>query len=257
METMNAGGYTYVSIKTASGEVVWAAGRPTAIKVGDLIDIKRDMEMKNFTSKTLGRTFDSIYFVSSLTGDAASQITYNSKSKHPDTSKPKPKSRFPSLSAPSATSRFPSLSSGVHDQGSTPRVNMNPSRAFGTGSASLSPSSHAVPSTPPSKDISVAKAEGGYTIAEIFAQSRALAGREIMVRGAVVKFNSGIMGKNWIHLQDGTGNAMAKTHDLTVTSDETTSVGQTILVKGTLAIDLDVGAGYKYPAIIERATLVK
>ena len=211
--------------------------------------------MKNFTSKTLDRTFESIYFVSSLNGSAVGQFAYNGKSKHSGFVSSKPKSRFPSLSKPSAPLRFPSLSSGVHDQGSSPRVNMNPSQAFGSGSASAS--THAVPSTPPSKDISVTKAEGGYTIAEIFAQSRALAGQEIMVRGAVVKFNSGIMGKNWIHIQDGTGNAIAKTHDLTVTTDETTSVGQTILIKGTLAIDLDVGAGYKYPAIIERATLMK
>ena len=51
-KTMNSGGYTYVSILTSSGETVWAAGRKTTIKVGEMIDLKKDMKMENFTSNT-------------------------------------------------------------------------------------------------------------------------------------------------------------------------------------------------------------
>ena len=51
----------------------------------------------------------------------------------------------------------------------------------------------------------VAKADGGYTVAEIHAQAEALSGKPVRVRGQVVKFTANIMGTNWIHLQDGTG----------------------------------------------------
>ena len=85
-------------------------------------------------------------------------------------------------------------------------------------------------------------------------QARALSGQEVSVRGKVVKFNSGIMNKNWVHIQDGTGDVTAKTHDLTVTTEQTVSVGDTVLVKGQLTINRDIGAGYKYPVMIEQAT---
>ena len=47
------------------------------------------------------------------------------------------------------------------------------------------------------------KAEGGQTVVEIFANAKTLSGKPIAVRGQVVKYNAGIMGKNWLHIQDG------------------------------------------------------
>ena len=252
VETMNSGGYTYVSIQTASGETVWAAGRPVRIQVGDLVSIKKEMEMTNFTSKTLERTFKSIYFVTSFKVQSANQT------------RPTAKSRFPSLTPPSAQPRFPTLplpgakipSSNPH---ASPQANphANPQAKSHTYEKKTHSSSSPTPSTSPaqSKKISVAKAKGGYSIAEIFAQSRALAGKEVRVQGKVVKFNSGIMGKNWVHIQDGTGDPTKKTHDLTVTCDQTVSVGDFVLVKGKIALDLDIGAGYQYPVLVEQATL--
>ena len=65
------------------------------------------------------------------------------------------------------------------------------------------------------------------------------------------------MGKNWIHLQDGTGNPMQNSHDLVVTSAETVEVGSIVTIEGTLAAEKDFGAGYKYDAIVEDAAIIK
>lgn len=97
----------------------------------------------------------------------------------------------------------------------------------------------------------IVKAAGGKTVAEIFAGKGELAGKEVMVRGKVVKFSPEIMGKNWIHLQDGTGNGGDS--DLTVTTSEMAKVGDTVVVTGVVTADKDFGYGYKYDVIIEDA----
>ena len=71
----------------------------------------------------------------------------------------------------------------------------------------------------------------------------------------MTKVNPNIMGKNWIHIQDGTGDAEAKTNDLTVSCQATPSVGDTVLVEGILTVDKSSGMGYDYPAILEDATV--
>jgi hypothetical protein len=98
-------------------------------------------------------------------------------------------------------------------------------------------------------------AAGGLSIAEIWAERATLAGKTVIVRGKVVKFRSGIMGRNWIHLQDGTGSAKDGTNDLTVTTAADAKSGDVLTAAGTLAVDKDFGAGYRYGAIIEGATL--
>jgi hypothetical protein len=61
VETMNAGGYTYVALEK-NGQKTWVAIPASVIKVGQEMTFQPGMEMKNFTSKTLNRTFDSIIF---------------------------------------------------------------------------------------------------------------------------------------------------------------------------------------------------
>ncbi len=107
-------------------------------------------------------------------------------------------------------------------------------------------------SAPAEVDLSgVQKAEGGKTIEEIFAAKNDLSGQEITVRGKVVKFSPEIMGKNWIHLQDGTGSQ--GTNDLTITTDVMAKVGDTVVINGTVTTDKDFGYGYKYDVIVEDA----
>ena len=101
----------------------------------------------------------------------------------------------------------------------------------------------------------VAKAAGGHTVAEIYAQSAALSGKPVKVRGQVVKFTANIMGTNWLHIQDGTGTG--PTADLTVTTSAIVAAGDMVTVEGNLTVNKDFGAGYKYDAIIEDAKVTK
>lgn len=93
------------------------------------------------------------------------------------------------------------------------------------------------------------------TVETIWKTKESLAGKTVTVTGKVVKFNGGILGVNWIHVQDGSGKAEERTHDLTVTSEDETQVGETITVTGTLGLNKDIGSGYSYPVIIERARI--
>ncbi len=97
----------------------------------------------------------------------------------------------------------------------------------------------------------IVKADGGYTIGELFGDKDSLAGKEVAVRGKVTKFSAAVMGKNWLHLSDGTGSEGS--NDLTVTTAAVADVGSTVLVHGTLTANKDFGYGYKYDLIIEDA----
>jgi hypothetical protein len=97
----------------------------------------------------------------------------------------------------------------------------------------------------------IKKAEDGKSIAEIYADKSKISGKPVKVRGRVVKYNGDIMGRNWIHIRDGTGRAGSD--DLTVTTASKAKVGDMVLVTGTAATDRDFGASYQYSLIIENA----
>lgn len=103
---------------------------------------------------------------------------------------------------------------------------------------------------------SIAKAEGGYTVEELFSRKEELKGKVVKVRGKVVKVSRFIMGKNWVHIKDGTG--MKDTSDITFTSEtETAEVGSIVTAEGTLAVEKNFGGGYLYSVIVENATFSK
>lgn len=99
----------------------------------------------------------------------------------------------------------------------------------------------------------LAPVTGGKTVAEIFAGAQALAGKPIAVRGKVVKVNNGIMGRNWVHLQDGTGDAGH--NDLMVTTTASVTKDAVVVVRGTVTANKDFGAGYSYAVLIEDASI--
>ncbi|MFZ4857626.1 MAG: DNA-binding protein [Desulfuromonadaceae bacterium] len=107
--------------------------------------------------------------------------------------------------------------------------------------------------------ITVAKATGAnaYTIQEIFTNSAKLNKKKVVVKGKVVKVSTGIMGRNWIHIQDGTGSQAKKTHNLVCTSKDIAEVDDIVTISGVLAKDKDFGGGYKYDAIVEESTIKK
>lgn len=99
----------------------------------------------------------------------------------------------------------------------------------------------------------IAKAKGGYTIKELYDKKKKLEGKELSVKGMVVKAAAKIMGKRWFHLQDGTGDK--EVLDLVITSDNDAERGDIILVTGTLGVDVSFGHGYNYDIIIQNAKI--
>lgn len=97
----------------------------------------------------------------------------------------------------------------------------------------------------------IAKPKDGKTVQEIYQEKTKLNGKRVTLRAKVVKYNEAIMGKNWLHLRDGTGKEPA--NDLTVTTQAKAKVGDTVLLEGTVVVDKDLGAGYKYDVLIEDA----
>ncbi len=100
----------------------------------------------------------------------------------------------------------------------------------------------------------IAQAEGSITIAELIANKDKYAGKEVVLRGRVVKYNPKIMGKNWLHIQDGSGTNGKS--DMTVTTTMEAKVGAIITVKGTVVLDKDLGAGYFFDIVVENATIL-
>ncbi len=122
------------------------------------------------------------------------------------------------------------------------------------------PGAHA-PSAAPADlgDIHVPKASGANarTVAEIVTKSAELKDKPVLLRAKVVKFSPEIMGKNWIHLRDGTGSAADNTNDVLATSKNEAKIGDVVTVKGIVRTDKDFGSGYAYKVLIEEATLQK
>jgi DNA/RNA endonuclease YhcR with UshA esterase domain len=108
-------------------------------------------------------------------------------------------------------------------------------------------------------DVKVPKASGpnARTIAEVVTKSAELKDKSVLVRGKVVKYNPEIMGKNWIHLRDGSGSAADNSNDVLVTTTSPAKAGDIVTVKGVVRTDKDFGAGYSYKVVIEEATLQK
>ena len=107
--------------------------------------------------------------------------------------------------------------------------------------------------------IKVARAAGpdAHTVAEVNARKADLKGRTVVVRGQVVKFTPEVLGKNWVHLRDGSGSAADGSNDILVTTQDETKIGDVVLVKGVVQTDRDLGSGYSYKVLIEEATLRK
>jgi hypothetical protein len=108
-------------------------------------------------------------------------------------------------------------------------------------------------------DVKVAKASGpdARTVAEIVTTRAELKGKTVLVRGKVVKFTPEVLGKNWIHLRDGSGSAADNTHDVLVTTKDQAKIGDVVVAKGVVHTDKDLGSGYSYKVLIEEATLQK
>jgi len=98
-------------------------------------------------------------------------------------------------------------------------------------------------------NVIVEPCDGCVKISELLANKKSYSGKVIKVKGQVTKYNPGIMGKNWVHIQD--GSEFEGGFDLTVTTDKPTSVGETITFEGKVILDKDFGYGYYYSVLME------
>jgi hypothetical protein len=235
VETMNAAGYTYVNVETPTGPI-WAALPETKVEVGQEVVLAGGMEMKNFEFKTLGRIFDSVIFSSGIVpagGVFAAPVA--------PVVLVAPGAAAPALGGDS-------FAAAMKEEGANA-----PANPMAAGDIPASGGSAAA--IVPSSDIKVDKAEGenAYTIAELYTKKGDLNDKKVKVRGKVVKVSMMIMGKNWLHLQDGTGDAATSTHDLVVTTAGEAKKDAVVVVEGTMHADKDFGSGYRYDVIIEDA----
>jgi hypothetical protein len=232
LETMDSGGYTYMKLDTGSGEV-WAAVNQTKVKKGQTVTVANAMMMQNFESKTLKRKFDQILF-GTLAGAAEG--------------------------GPSKGASQPAGAAASKEEPALPPGHPNPQDG---SMQKMAAAQHAMAGSGADAQevgkIDVPKAAGpdARTVAEVHAQRTALKDKTVEVRGKVVKFLPQIMGKNWLHVRDGSGSADKKNNDLTVTTKDAASVGDVVLVKGVVHLDRDLGAGYQYPVIVEDAKVTK
>ena len=220
VQKLDASNYTYIRLDDGVGNETWAAVPKTQLEIGEQIALKGGTVMRNFNSKTLNRTFDSIIFATGViraAGDKNAQMQ----------------------AATMAGSDV--IRSGMAAHGQTPQTRG---------------SSHATVSFTKLK-VEKSTAQNGYTVGELFAKGASLNKQKVTVKGQVVKVNPDIMGRNWLHIQDGTGDPAKNTHDLVATSADIAEKGAIISLEGILAADKDFGSGYRYDVIVEDAVLMK
>ena len=199
-EVIQGDTYTYMKVKEDMAEK-WIATGKTEAEEGDVLYYGQALEMPNFHSKEIDRTFDKIYFIDKV----SEQPFENAQS------------------------------------GQMPMGQMQQGHSGAVKSEQKS-------------SISLEKSGNEVTIAEIYANPKDFEGKKFEIRGVVTKVNKEIMGKNWIHLQDGTSNDGS--FDLTVTTQALPEMNDEVIFKGSLTLEKDFGAGYYYDVIMEDAALV-
>jgi len=132
-----------------------------------------------------------------------------------------------------------------------------PPAAAPTGPLPGTPAAAANTPSAPAAPVAKATGTGAHTVAEVFGGKAALKDQTVLIHGRVTKANGGILGKNWLHIADGTGSKATGDDDLVVTTQGTAAVGDVVLVRGVVHLDKDFGAGYAYGVIVEDATLEK
>jgi hypothetical protein len=286
-ETMSSGGYTYARLDRG-GTQTWIAGPDTKLAVGAVLGKMDGTLMTNFRSDTLKRTFDKIYFVTEFpagTG-AAAAVAANGEVPMPATTPPPAGDDVEGKIVETMSSGGYTYAHLDHDgakvwvAGPETKLVVGASLGKMTGTlmtdfrsntlnrtfdriyfvggfpgATPAPvaASATVATAPAGADEKVAAAPNGKTVAAVWAAKDALKGKPVIVRGKVVKLNNGIMGRNWVHLRDGTG--ANGTNDLLVTTQDVAKLGDVVTATGTIATKQDFGAGYAYDVMVENATL--
>ena len=193
-EVIQASSYTYMKVEE-NKETYWIAVSKRDFKEGSVLYYDNGLEMNNFESKDLQRTFETVYFVQGI----SEQPTLPGKQQ--------------------------------------PMAQTQPQKR-----------------TLEKLDVSIEPADGGISIATLFANRETYKDQIVKIRGQVTKFNPNIMGKNWIHIQDGSDDS--ESFDLTITTSQVVNVGDVVTFEGKISLNKDFGAGYTYAVIMEEAVKV-
>ena len=220
LEAIEVPNYSYLRLGAKGTEGKWVAVPTARLSVGERARVSDAMQMSDFKSTALGRTFPVIYF--GTLGGAGT--THAAKSSHASGADP-------------------------HASGADPH---------GGAASPHGGDPHAQAAAAPTeiKAVPRAKGETGKTVAEVIVQRTALAGKTVRIHGTVVKVTAGVLGKTYLHLRDGSGDATAGTNDITVTMEAVPAINDTIVIEGVVAIDRDIGSGYKFPTLVEQAKVV-
>ena len=218
VDTITTAGYTYVQVDTGR-QKLWAATTQFAVANGASVTVVGGMPTANFHSKSLNRDFEVLYLTGKIIIHAGDGNDVEAASVLPPGHP-----ALPGQLTPVLPPNHPSL---TNLPAPGPRVNLD----------------------------GIKKAEGGRTVQEIILGSAKLAGQPVKVRGRVVKYNAMVMGRNWLHIQDGSGSADQKDNDLTITTATPAKPGDTVLVTSIVSTNKDYGAGYKYAVILEDAAV--
>jgi hypothetical protein len=205
----------YAYVQINTGEKsVWVAVPDFDGKPGDTVLVPPGVPMANFHSKKLNRDFEMIYFVGGIRREGEG-------------------------AEGGATNTLP--------QGASPMTApvQNPT---------IHPPMEELSDKPAIEIGKVEKAKGGQTVSEIIADRKNLTGKEIMLRARVVKFTPNIMGKNWVHVQDGSGKEGM--NDLIVTTNAVIKVGDLALIRGIVKTDVNLGLGLTYAVVVENADVM-
>jgi hypothetical protein len=233
LEVKDVPTYTYMRMKTDEGTEIWAATSTAPIKVGDSVTLVNAIVMNNFESKSLHKTFPTIIFGS-----------------------------LPNAAGANASTDL-GMSLGMGMSGAAMNGAATGGAAMGAASApepALDSSYSILPKKLESiNDEHIDKAKGKYahTVGEVMSKGAHFKNKTVRVRGKVVKYNADIMGRNWVHLRDGSGFAGDQTNDILVTTKDTTKLGDIVTAMGVVHTEKDFGAGYYYKVLIEDATLQK
>jgi hypothetical protein len=287
VEVLDGGTYSYFCLEK-EGKKTWIAVPKMHAKVGDELTFKPGNEMTNFTSKTLNRTFEKIIFsdgtavqqpaaakpaedtapisgkvLQSMNGGGYSYILLRKKGSDEQvwlavpamqTIVGKEMTFSPGMAMYSFQSKalnrtFDKIyfSSGPLGKQEGKKEKKEAKKSAGSKDAAAAAGGKT----------SVEKATGpdAYRVSELYRDKDKLNKKKVVVRGKVVKVAAGIMNRNWIHIQDGSGSAKKGTNDLVVTSDSLPAEGEVITVTGILAKDRDFGSNYRYKVIVEKAEI--
>ncbi|HWZ91287.1 MAG TPA: hypothetical protein VNW92_20640 [Polyangiaceae bacterium] len=252
LETLAVSKYTYLRLRTSTGET-WAAVPSATIALGSHVAIADATRMDDFKSSTLKRTFQVIYFGTLAPAGTAPAAAPAAKFSAADVPAFDDDSTLPP-GHPDIGAAAPSPSP-VNDSDPLPPGHPEVGAAPSSPHAGMNEAAGNEPALPLLK---IERARGGnaHLISELQSE-RKLVGQRVRVRGQVTKVTPNVQGHTFFHMRDGSpSGGTAGGLDLIVTSSAEPQRGQVATFEGTLRADVDVGIGYKYPLLLENATLV-